>query len=250
MVRDQNLRDTWNVFTESYIAADGLGKNEPEDLQPSFVPGGLETVKNQNGILTIAETMYLFDYHGFEIDYCKPAVLRTLELLRVPKTGCFDRNQGNKVFMDSHDNMVGIVWLCVRFGLNEMLEDILAWGEHNGWVFNNLDPANVSDVRALRLGPEIFVYKLAGGRVPYVLEWLWACGAFFWKPNLRLHALRRDIIRRSYLRWGRGVTALFVASLAWDLWGGLKRYFRIQSAYFQNPNHPIRLLLQLDGDQK
>lgn len=242
----QELYRIASEFEEHYWAEDGLVRLEKWDAWHEPFAGTLKTVSNQNGILWLAEIINEFDRHGYPVEIFKERARFAIDYIRVPGTHTFSRRHGEKVFMDSHDNMLGIVLLCQIFDFDDILQGIVHWGVVHGWSFNNLDPFNEFDIRATRQPNEEALYVSAIGGTPGIVECLWLLGSTAFGELRKLY-LRGEILRRAQSRHHRSRVNLLSTSfnLALAIRGGRKKLQAIAREYYKDPDFPYRQLLEM-----
>lgn len=254
-VSNENLEDIKRDFLERYLAQDGGMRLDIFDDREPFPPCQERTVKNQNPAMFLSETLLAFKARGVDISFHRNRTLSFLKKITV-QPGVFSRRPFERVFMDSHDNMLGIVALCALYGFDDILLEIVTHGERSGWVYNNL-ASNTDEAQrslsnyfiALRQGKDIAVYKVAVGRRPYLLETLWLIGsALVPGSDLRLLRLRTKVCQFAAKRFKDTVTGSFLSSLhaamslIYMLRGGDKKYREVVADYFKDPDHPMRRL--------
>ncbi len=241
LTRMENLVED---FVNKYMSEDGLCRLDLQDDQEGFPPSIERTVKNQNGIMFLAEVLLSLKLKGMDVSPFRMSVQRTLDKLFIPKTGCTNRRPNETHTydsMDSHDNMLGTIVLCQIFGLDIYIERICTWGRKEGWCFNNLNPG-VFDIRAVRQGFDIAIYELSNGDVPYMLNILWLIGASCLTQDLRLLKLRLESVKMADEAYRNGWLAKTVLSIIYSLKGGDKKFAIHIEDYFKDPAHPMRRL--------
>lgn len=233
------------------MSQDHLVRLEKWDPWQEPFAGDKLSVRNQNGILFLAECICELDKHGYPVEVFRDKCRFALDYLRIPGSYTFARRHGERVFMDSHDNMLGIVLLCQIFEFDDILTGIFQWGALNGWSFNNLDPFNELDIRAQRQPSAEALYVAAASGTPGVLELLWLVGSSLpLGGELRKLYLRLEIITRAYKRFNRPRVAIayMLMSLMFKLRGGRAQLAKVAQDYYKDPDFPYRQLLQLPLD--
>lgn len=233
----QEIKDKW-------IAQDGLMRLDAADDREPFPGSTMRTVKNQNGLMFLAEVIQSLRDKGIDPfdDLRQEARFAIFNCQVAP--GLFARNKGNDVFMDSHDNMLGIMLLCRIFGFYPTLYEILEHGERTGWVYDNLKTGSLAGYfTALRQGKDIAVYKIAAYRRPYLLEILWLIGsALVPGSDIRLLRMRMKIAESAAHTEAFFKSIHAALSLIYMARGGDKKYREVVMDYFKDPSHPMRRL--------
>lgn len=235
------MEEILQSLATEYTAEDGLVRFDLQDDRDPFPGYSERTVKNQNGILNLAETLMAFHCNGVDVTPFKDTVIRTIRKLQVPGTGCFKRNQGNDVFMDSHDNSRGIILAALLVGAMDIVEEFHRWGDKHGWTYNNLDPFNVLDPRAQRQGMDIAIYNVANGNIPWLINSVWLVGDCLFFSDMRPLKIRLTILEIANRIYANEFKKLeVIIRLIYEMKGGDEKYIQVISGYFQDPAHPVR----------
>lgn len=146
---------------EDWISDDYLGRLTPKS--EGRFPGRDD---NDNGILFLA-MMLMLDFKPELFQQVQDSIKR----LQV-EPGLFKRRSFSPEIYEAHDNYVGICALSVIYGFN-FREDIVRYGEKNGWNFNNVEPGKF-EMKCQRQGGDIAFYKLAAGYnvEPWYVVWM------------------------------------------------------------------------------
>lgn len=248
----------WNeFFTNGWMAANGLARLVHKDKEfkntdfPIYDQLGLETVKNDNGILFLAYFLALSHLNGLKSNiYTKQYdVGSTIERLsRIPYRGLFNRQPSGSLVpnkLEAHDNYVGICFISRLLGLSYQTE-IVSYGVKHGWNYNNIDPLKY-DTKTQRQPGESAFYLLCDRSRPDFIGFIYMLIGIIinaFKKNagqnnltwLRLYTLNMvEYEQNIIVRFCILITSCFWNFMMLLTWGSLKEMF---SAYF-GKNHPI-----------
>lgn len=230
-------------FESHYWAADGLARLDPEDSRAPFSKEFPPTVRNENGILFLAEIMLELKLKGWDISQYKSRVRATLDMLKSDiHKPLYDRRPGDKNLMNSHDNMIGILILCQIFRFDFELEKIYKHGVRKLWQFNNLDPEAPWTFEAWLLPREQALHRLAVGKMPGFVSIIWLTLSIFTKSkHKRMMRLRMESMKMSN---PRGLSTWIVKKW-WESIGGYAWFAESIKEYYTDPQQPYRRLCNI-----
>jgi len=257
MSLDDQIHIWDEMFSRTWTAENGLARlvsKEDEDKNTEFPIHdqlGLETVKNDNGILFLAYFLALSHLAKLkERIYQRQFEFGTTieRLVRLPHRGLFNRQPAGEKMPEKaerHDNYIGIAAISKIFGFS-FIQQIISYGVLNSWNFNNVEPKKF-DIKAQRQPGDVCFYMLANNGSFEIIGFIHliigvTINAFKSDPGqnnltwLRLYCLNLDGNQQPFIVR----MSLIVVSAFWNLmmvlkWGSLGNMFK---AYF-GVNHPI-----------
>lgn len=248
----------WNdFFTTSWVAENGLARLVHKDKEfqledfPVYDQMGLETARNDNGILFLAYFLALSHLCSLKDKiYQKRADIGTTieRLVRLPYRGIFNRQPaGDKPphKAEAHDNYVGICFISRMLGLGYEAH-IVSYGIKHGWNFNNINP-NVFDIKFQRQPGETAFYLICNKMRPDIIGFIHLLigiiiNAFKKNPGqnnltwLRLYTLSMISDEQGiFIKYCVLFVTLFWGIMMMFRWNSFEEMF---TAYF-GKNHPI-----------
>lgn len=237
------LNNIYNEFNEHYRSADGLARLDRDDKREPFGGCVLPTVRNENGILFLAEILLELHMSGLDMRDEKVRVEKTLSMMQVANTASYSRRPCDNNLMNSHDNIIGIVILCQLLGYRTRLKELHSWGRFHWWSFNNLNPNKLYDPRSWLLPRDQALVRLARGKFPGLVSMIWLMASIWTKSkHKRMMRLRMEIVRLApQTIWAKGISKWL--AIWWDSWGGYERFARECEEYYKDANQPYRRLV-------
>lgn len=146
---------------------------------------------NDNGILF---TMLIY-YHLYLLDLLdhtdRERFIKTERSLEGPAPGLYNRNPGRRTRDEAHDNYKALVMGSVIFSYPKIITNIVDYGLHNGFLYDNVKDATIVDphlverrqswwykwlgfdITRWRQGCDIAFYKICAGMMPTPPQYLW-----------------------------------------------------------------------------
>lgn len=247
-----------NKAEQHYLAPDGLITLHPDDFKEPFKEGLPKTANCDNGILFFSYYAHLLiELKAWSMELVKSTHRQVIDSL-FTHPGLLNRAPGRDDDLEGLDNYVAVCSLSYWAA-----EDIVQYGEKNGYIFDNVH-RDVSNISRWRQGSDVCFYKMSAGYVPTPYEVAWLVGGIiqnsFQDPMFRtsetlLNWLRIQGIKKNYKRMD-GVNKYYIMALTFSemFWKwqvkrktpekqGIKAVFK---HYFSDPDgHPIALLADL-----
>lgn len=208
--------DVTEAWSRTWISDDGLMRLDPYPEDSRIGPTGVETVRNENGILWLVAHAFMLELAGVSIESKKEHFEKTIDsLARVGYLGLFNRHPWGTKKPDrheAHDNYAAICAISVRFNL-AYPRYILAFGERNAFMYNNVEP-NKFEIKQQRQPGEIAFYRFCSGVPIPFWEYLW------WIGGIISNAFRHND-SETHLCWVR-LRAVKLGEKGW--WSKLQKF--------------------------